>query len=654
MVQTSFTKDEVVDWTDLALDISQLRINGEVVDISNFVSGEPIDFIAGVSTSKQDDIKNRTLIYDLTDDLNSAYEAGTTDKRGVELPSGTMRIDSPTWPTPEGSVFLSAVIKGQGPGKTIFSNANNKTDPGIIIQKGRDIYLSDFSVVGGGNQMTLISAALLKYDYASYVASGFRDSRYSPQCGIAIDAGVSNTPPDGGYPNIQYQNSIGGSSRIIMNNLFIERNVVDLMISPDPSPTSQGDAIRLINCFFQNAKVPLALGQSQTRGVTVQNCVLGWGRTAYDGLEYGQRNAAAPVFYNVLFGGLFECFSHNSGTGPLEVYGGYAESVHRIGQSGTGSSTAPFPVILDGFYFSTGLIDAALPHKCAPVLFESYGPFAWKNGSVINTGIAANNQFIIADYGQLENMLIVLDDRFKPFIGGSIDHNNPISLKNVKVTDSGGAITYGDDDVRRLAISGRASFHWSGGRKKIANTIYEFTPATAYSDTYVNVTSISNWTYGTTSITFDTANPELFLSGDKIYATFNVIGKSAVNTVGLGYRVTGVVSSTVTCDRLFSQDYYSGENNTATSVKIALHYFAPAQALTGDTHTNTTLDNVSPTTILRNGDWITAAAGLVTGFRVASGGGTATITLNKAATDTASGKTIYQGRLNTVGLTPAF
>jgi hypothetical protein len=74
--------------------------------------------------------------------------------------------------------------------------------------------------------------------------------------------------------------------------------------------------------------------------------------------------------------------------------------------------------------------------------------------------------------------------------------------------------------------------------------------------------------------------------------------------------------------------------------------------LTGDTHTNTTLDNLNLTTILKAGDFI-LGTGIPAFTRVASIAG-AVATLTQAATATAVGVTLYYGRLKVPTLTAAF
>lgn len=654
--QTVFKQDDVVDWTNLALDISQLRFNGVIFEPASLTFvGETINFMSLLTADKQNDITNRTLLFDFTDDINEAAALAVTQKKALEFPAGSMRIDGTLWPNPEGVAFSTVYWIGQGSLLTRFYNTNNLTTPGINIQRVRFSYFKGFGIEGG-NTDTPVTIPTKEHSYtnSAYVASGFRDSRYSPQCGISIDAGISNIPPDGGYDGFTYLNSVGGSAGITFEDIRINRQVIGLMLSPDPAPTSQGDQIRLYWCNIGKNKISIANGQSQARVFILRDCNLSYFRTAYDGLEYGQGVGSAPIFDNVQYGPGWECIAHSSTTNPLLVIGGRLESVHRLGHAGTGSATGTYPCSFIGVDLQTSVSDTVLPLSSPPTFWEGFGQTLFKGCYIGSTANISDAYHLVGDPILFENGMVKVVDRFKPFIGGSIDYNNPVILRNSRVIDTGGSINYSDDETRKLSVSGRVSMHWSGAKKRVSTNIYEFTPASIYANTYVNITTISNWVYDTTTVSFDATDTSVFLVGDIILATFAPQGSSLTSAIAAGYKVTGIAGSTVTCDRIRKEAYYSGEDGTATAVKIMLHVFAPGQALTGDTNSNTTLSNVSPITILRNGDWLTAAAGLPSFTRVVSGGGTATIILNKNATDTAVGKTLYQGRLNTVGLTPAF
>jgi hypothetical protein len=259
---------------------------------------------------------------------------------------------------------------------------------------------------------------------------------------------------------------------------------------------------------------------------------------------------------------------------------------------------------------------------------------------------------ILANNAVLTGTQIQVTNRFQPYVGGLQDLTSPVELRSCKVIDATSGLLYGSQ-ARKVALSSRESECWSPTRRVTGSAIYEYIPAGGTNQDYVNVGVNSAIAFTATTLTFDNTDPNSFCVDDLIGWQFLAIGKS-VNTFKLpGAKVTAINSNTISCNLLYPRSYYD-ETYSPASAQIYLRMWAPGVALTGDTNSNTTLSNVSPTTILQNGDWITAAAGLPAKTRVRSGSGTATITLSRAATDTAAGKTLYWDRLNTPTLTPAF
>lgn len=646
-------------WPERTISLQLLAGDGGDGDV---FLGEPIEFAGGLTAAQLQDVLTRADAVDLAAKLNSALLAAHNENRAVLLPAGNVRIDDTGWLTPEGVFGGHLLLRGQGRFITTINHSRNLTKPGLVMQRARDVHLSGFNMIGPNTWIeTTIAANDLKYVNANYVAAGVRDSRWSPQCAICIDPGIGALPGDGGYPGFTYNQgggAGGGSGRIVID-VPMDRSVVGLMHNPDTTVSTQGDDITIVRPHIINCKVAIAVGQAQARAITVQGGTIGWGRTGIDCNQYGQQSGNMPNCKGTQFGPLFEVVSWNPGVNPLSMEDCHFESCHRIGQGigGTGVFAGTFKNCN-----LTLLVSASNPSPRAPAIWEGSGRVVYEGGSIVDSVVGradAYNCTGITFVGTVFSMA----NRFRPFIGCQIDFNSPTALRgNCRVYDTS-EIIYGDEEQRRFlltslpTVSGRISAHWSGERRRTINAIYEFIPGVL--NNYVSSgATVSNWVYGATTVAFDVTNAEAFCVADILAATFVALGKSVTTQIGAGYKVTAKSAAsgvgTITCVRLHTQDYYSGEDGTATSVRIYVPYWAPAQALTGDTHTNTTLDNVSPTTILKDGDFLTAAAGLVTGYRIVSGEGTASYALNKAATDTAATKPLYSGRMNTVGLTPAF
>lgn len=118
--------------------------------------------------------------------------------------------------------------------------------------------------------------------------------------------------------------------------------------------------------------------------------------------------------------------------------------------------------------------------------------------------------------------------------------------------------------------------------------------------------------------------------------------------------VTNIVGSVVTCQALYDVTFYDtvANNGGGTTLQTPQYVWAPSgSALTCSMNNSTTITVVSPITVLKNGDWVTGT-NLAANSRVVSGGGTATVVLNKATTGgSLSAQPLWFGRLNTPTLT---
>ncbi|MBU2051095.1 MAG: hypothetical protein KKH61_19265, partial [Gammaproteobacteria bacterium] len=346
------------------------------------------------------------------------------------------------------------------------------------------------------------------------------------------------------------------------------------------------------------------------------------------------------------FVSMFELFSHAGGVNAMLAMNCRAEEVHRLGY-GAGGNTVGMPATF--INLDLHLLDPGqnLHARCLVVWEGANSTFYWTGGYMgdgMYSGIG-ESFCITADNAVLDSVFISIANRFNPFVGTGPDLNTPVTLRDCRVRDNTAVIIYGETP-RRLSLPARVSEHATPSRRARGTAIYEYIPFKAAN--YVNVTTMSAIAFTATTLTFDNSNPNSFCVGDVIYWQMNAIGKSANAIATHGAVVTAINSNTITCDLMFPRSYYDETwTGWGGGTAIALRMWAPGVALTGDTNSNTTLSNVSPTTILQNGDWITAAAGIPANTRVRSGGGTATITLSRAATDTATGKSLYWDQLQT-------
>ncbi len=436
----------------------------------------------------------------------------------------------------------------------------------------------------------------------------------------------------------------GGSGDIRIDQVGIWRFVVGFMHNSE-SNVSQGDQVFIIDPQIQGTKVAIASGQGQARACTVAKGNLAVCRTCFDALEYGQQQGAAPQFEQTQFGPAFEIFSFANGIGAQQLVGCRAESVHRIGQSGISASTTSYPLVLNGPEFHVLNQDVYPQARCPVVLEANSSPVEWIGGGLSDDSTSGAASFVIV--GQPLTMrgtqIGLMVSRFKPYIGGVADLVNPLELRNCRVTDAGGAIIYGNES-RQFSLSGRFSAHWSEGKIRDASNLYQYQPGAG--NNYINIGTQSAIVFSSAQLTFNNTDPAGLQVGDLVMWRFNAIAKSLVQITAPAAQITGIVSNAITCSLLYPLSYYDQSYNIGTtSVVVTEWATAPAQTLTGNTTNGSpTLASVSPTNILRNGDWITGI-GLPNAMRVVGGGGTAAITMSRNANASVTGTKIGFGGL---------
>lgn len=139
--------------------------------------------------------------------------------------------------------------------------------------------------------------------------------------------------------------------------------------------------------------------------------------------------------------------------------------------------------------------------------------------------------------------------------------------------------------------------------------------------------------------------------GDCLFWKMLPQGGSTTGRTVIGWLVSTISGTTVTCIPLFDVTQYdTAANNPTTSVVVAQRQWAPTVSLTCTTNSTTALTAVSPINLVLNGDWV-QGAGIPANTRVVSGAGTASLTLNNAATASATGVALYFGRMYTPALT---
>jgi hypothetical protein len=618
---------------------------------------------------------------DTTVALNAWLAELRTSKQPGYLPAGCALITDTLVVTPPSTTGTWAVtVRGAGYGYLAETFQQARTisliiAPGLVdrpmlaVSSARTVVLTGFGLIGPNVQprITGYPGSLMSDDQTIWLSPGCRADRYSPQCAIAIDPyRASGTPAGGGYPGATYASNYVPSSTCRFEELDLWNHVVGIMNTPAPSPAgAQGDTMMMRDIIFFGMSECYASGQVQTRACVMDHCVFGNYRTILDGLTYGDRTGAMPSIDQSAFGWGWMAFRVNPNYSDINFNSVYSESCMHLGFAyATGGLQSPLR--FSGMTYSRRGDTANA--VAAPLILESSAPVVW-NGYVqdatplqipaLGQNVQDVHNFIGAPFHWLSGPLGA-NDADKAMVGAAWFNQD-----NVRVTDmavaglgAGNARKYAQVFSPPFGASGRYNPQQMCYQNDIRTPtgVYHYSPASSNGLLSLAGGSpvITNPGGQTMTFTMSATFVNYLRVGDIL--PWQVFGHQGSPSVARrtylvpAYKVTGIAGTTVTCTALFAAaGYYDTGYGT---ISLVMPEWGPMQALTGDTHTNTTLDNLNLTTILKAGDFI-LGTGIPAFTRVASIAG-AVATLTQAATATAVGVTLYYGRLKVPTLTAAF
>lgn len=260
-----------------------------------------------------------------------------------------------------GDQFITTRI--EGPGRAIgagyspvilcdFSNG-----PALAVNGQRDCVIQGITLWGRNwdwiNQNTMGSVSGAVNDdtvAANWVGSAtggptispVADNQYTQYCGVCVDGYAGAAPGTNPYPNITRPSYAGGgtiynngtpSSNTLLRNVGIHGFVVGFGVQTG-NFDSNGDFSRTDNCVFENNKIPIAVGNTQSREVSSQGCSFANAFCVWDTITYGHQNGKLGTC--MLGCDMSQCISifnlcSTSVSGPLVFDACYAEAGYRIG-----------------------------------------------------------------------------------------------------------------------------------------------------------------------------------------------------------------------------------------------------------------------------------------------------------------------------------
>jgi hypothetical protein len=282
---------------------------------------------------------------------------GTAPGPEVQLGGAVYRLDR-TVHVGYGIDFRSIKVKGEGRrfGGTFHASGSGtcfvvtfSNAPGIVVQGGRNVVLSDFSMVGENfdhcvdleNSPTMDNLTLATWIDPALDANA--NSRYTPYAGIAIDP-YSGAQPGTHYPDVTYpawlgavaQYGKGASSDTQINNVAIWGFVAGIAQQPSDYD-GNGDYTKVNNSQIRYCAYGFSYGNSQSRVlsfrdtnmVTLHTCIA----SGAHGKRIGKPDFAAYSCEFSICIKWMDIPTMDYGNGPVFI-GCYTEACYSLGHVG--------------------------------------------------------------------------------------------------------------------------------------------------------------------------------------------------------------------------------------------------------------------------------------------------------------------------------
>jgi hypothetical protein len=572
------------------------------------------------------------------------------------LPAGTYKI-------------LDTIKLGYGDGRWFhgtFRGDNSKDVYGTVIDaagfgdrpainfqgayraRATDLYIKGKNLAPGTMTGSPPSFKPLVTDW---VSAGCNNYRYAPYAGIAIDA-YCGTAPVGGAGNEPYPNDVYGrqySNGVILERIWVDSFVAGIVLKPC-IPEDQCDTFSARDCWIERCAYGFSSGGSQNRDLQMYNPMIDFCWVALTNSRHGAQDGNIPSIHGGMIQQGWKLMERGGVENAHVISGLHTENLVWIGEIGLSPPAWSRPTIFVGCEFGRTTSnpwlspfwvianESAVFNGCS--LFEHQ---ATAQSYLLNIGGQGKATFNACGFARADEPTAATI-----YMGGYVPYGFNLTSFRDCATE---VFTGFPNPNREMYVNSLAgSARWLIGHGMVR--IYDANLGNSYkvnrlnqygyaSASFVEVLPTISGTAVGSTMTFTATNVADFKLGDIILWKVKWPEHTASSDTVPVFKVTDITGDVITSTALF--DNFDATYNPSQWVKIATPYFVNGTESTGDTHTDTTVDNVTTIANWAIGDWI-RGAGIPDNTRIVNIVGT-TITLSNAATASATGVALYNCRL---------
>ena len=552
-----------------------------------------------------------------------------------------------------GAIPASGGIRG-----TFFDAASFGDRPAINVQGARHAVLENFCVMGknvapvaaSNNGGTWIPDSTL----ANWITAGCNDTQFAPYVGMSIDA-YEGIKPAGGYSNDDYGRY--DTLYTTLRNVVIQGFVVGLGVGLHN--TVQDDAgITVESCLMQYNTYGYSSGNSQARSTVFLNSHLEGNWCCVTTTRHGRQEGNCPQFFGGILDLAWKIYEISATTNASVVSGTHIEGFCWLGEFGDAVSGGSEPMVFNGVKMSfngpTGVGNAYEPlmfFATKPINFNAceFNMYGLQHFNFLNYN--APVKFTSCAWRYLADTINVpFGINYQLYNSTNVFYEG-CNVESAAYTDSGYNLSI---DCEFRDYSGYVTWRFIGPFTHTARiwndnggfTNYKVSLPAATTSNYArpqmsgaSVTGVGH----NAVLTFTASNADDWKLGDIILSEIHT-RSGTWSTQVPAFKVTNIAGTTITATSFVEGVTVSSAYWTPRwYVNVFRPLFINATGSTGDTHSNTTVDNVTTIANWKIGDWITGT-GLPIDTRIVNIVGT-TITLSKAATATAAGVALYNCKL---------